>query len=79
MSPRPHRLSARILLQGGRELRIRNSGELRMSNPTLGIVSNDPGQPLNPEEAADAALDYRFDPETAEHVIRLVAAVKSGL
>ena len=63
MSPR--QISARIPLQVGSELRIRNSGELRVS------------QRLNPEKAADAALDYHFDPETAEHVLRLVSPVKS--
>jgi hypothetical protein len=47
--------------------RIRNSGELRVS------------QRLNPESATDAALDYHFDPETAEHVLRLVSPMKSQM
>ena len=79
MSPRPRRISTRIPLQVGSGLRVRNTGELRVSNPTLEIMSNDHGQPLNPEEAADAALDYRFDAETAEHVLRLSSPVRSSL
>lgn len=75
MSPR--RISTRIPLQVGRELRIRNNCELRVSNPTSEVMSDDHGQPVNPEDAADAAFDYRFDPETAEHVIRLLKPAKS--
>jgi hypothetical protein len=49
---------------------------LRVSDPTLEIMSDDHSQPLNPEDAADVAFDYRFDPETAEHVIRLLKPAK---
>jgi len=37
-----------------------------VSDPTLEVMSDDHGQPPDPEGAADAAFDYRFDPETAE-------------
>lgn len=60
----PHQSFTRIPLQVGSELRIRNNGELSVSNPT---VEGAPAQ-----DAADAILDYRFDPETGEHVLRLV-------
>jgi hypothetical protein len=54
----------RIPLQVGSELRIRNSGELNVSNPSIVAAPA-----LN---AADAVLDYRFDPGTGEHVLRLL-------
>jgi hypothetical protein len=57
----------RIPLQVGSELRIRNDGELSVSNPTL------EAEPAL--DAADAVLDYRFDPQTGEHVLRLVRPV----
>jgi len=60
----PHTSFTRIPLQVGSELRIRNNGELGVSNPTI------EGEPAL--EAADAVIDYRFDPQTGEHVIRLV-------
>ncbi len=72
----PHQTFTRIPLQVGSELRIRNNGELRVSNPTLEIMGDDQGNALNPEAGADAALDYRFDPETGEHVLRLLEPVK---
>jgi hypothetical protein len=72
-------ISTRIPLQVGSELRIRDNCELRVSNPTLEIMSDEHGRPLDPEEAADAALDYRFDPETAEHVIRLLSPGNHGM
>jgi hypothetical protein len=59
----PHQSFTRIPLQVGSELRIRNNGELRVNNPTF----EPPAQYV-----ADALLDYRFDPETDEHVLRLV-------
>jgi len=59
----PHPTFTRIPLQAGGELRIRNNGELSVSNPNLeGPLSLD---------AADAVLAYRFDPHTGEHVVRL--------
>jgi hypothetical protein len=60
----PHQSFTRIPLQVGSELRIRNTGELSVSNPT---VETGLGQ-----ESADAILDYRFDAHTAEHVLRLM-------
>jgi hypothetical protein len=54
-------------MQVGSELHIRNNGELSVSNPT---VEGAPAQ-----DAADAVLDYRFDPQTNEHVIRLLEPV----
>jgi hypothetical protein len=60
----PHQSFTRIPLQIGSELRIRNSGEISVSNPTL---ETGPDQ-----QDADAILDYRFDAHTAEHVLRLV-------
>ena len=72
----PHQSFTRIPLQVGSELRIRNNGEIRVSNPTLEIMGDDQGHALDPEAAADAALDYRFDRETGEHVLRLLEPVK---
>ena len=65
-----HRFT-RVPLQVGSELRIRNNGEIVVSNPT---IEAEPAQ-----DAADAVLDYRFDSDTGEHVIRLVepAALRS--
>jgi len=60
----PHENFSRIPLQVGSELRIRNNGELSVSNPEV------EGAPAL--DAADAILDYRFDAQTGEHVIRLV-------
>jgi hypothetical protein len=54
-------------MQVGSELRIRNNGEVSVSNPTI------EGAPA--QDAADAVLDYRFDPQTGEHVIRLIEPV----
>jgi len=71
----PHTTFTRIPLQVGSELRIRNNGELRVSNPTLEIMGDDKGRPLDPATGADAALDYRYDPQTGEHVIRLLSPV----
>jgi hypothetical protein len=60
----PHPSYTRIPMQVGSELRIRNNGELSVGNPTV------EGAPAL--ESADAVLDYRFDPNTGEHVIRLI-------
>jgi hypothetical protein len=54
----------------GSELRIRNSGEISVSNPTL------EGAPA--QDAADAVLDYRFDSQSGEHVIRLLQPAVRG-
>ena len=60
----PHQTFTRIPLQVHSELRIRNNGEVSVSNPTL--------EAAPALEAADAVLDYRFDAQTGEHVLRLV-------
>lgn len=60
----PHQTFTRIPLQVGSELRIRNNGEVNVSNPTIESAPS--------LEAADAVLDYRFDAQTGEHVLRLV-------
>jgi len=72
----PHQTFARIPLQVGSELRIRNNGELRVSNPTLEIASDGQERAVDPQVSADAVFDYRFDPETGEHVLRLLEPVK---
>ncbi len=59
----PHQSFTRIPLQVGSELRIRNNGEISVSNATM------EGEPAL--DAADAVLDYRFDAQTGEHVLRL--------
>jgi hypothetical protein len=61
----PHQTFTRIPLQVGSELRIRSNGEVSVSNPTV------EGAPAL--DAADAVLDYRFDAETGEHVLRLLS------
>ena len=63
----PHHTFTRIPMQVGSELRIRNNGEVSVSNPTI------EGAPA--QDAADAVLDYRFDPQTGEHTIRLIKPV----
>jgi hypothetical protein len=60
----PHQSFTRIPLQVGSELRIRNTGEVSVSNPTV--------EAAPAADAADAILDYRFDPQSGEHVLRLV-------
>lgn len=60
----PHQTFTRIPLQVGSELRIRNTGEIILGNPTA------EGEPAL--DAADAVLDYRFDQHTGEHIIKLV-------
>jgi hypothetical protein len=67
----PHQTFTRIPLQVGSELRIRNNGELHISNPTI--------EAAPALEAADAVLDYRFDARTGEHVLRLVQPVAAHL
>jgi hypothetical protein len=63
----PYRTFTRIPLQVGSELRIRNDGEVSVSNPTV--------EAAPALDAADAVLDYRFDPQTGEHVLRLAEPV----
>ncbi|HJT86977.1 MAG TPA: hypothetical protein VJ732_03950 [Bryobacteraceae bacterium] len=63
----PHQNFTRIPLQVGSELRIRNNGEVNVSNPTV--------EAAPALDAADAILDYRYDAETGEHVLRLLRPV----
>ena len=65
----PHQTFTRIPMQVGSELRIRNNGEMSVSNPTI--------EAAPALEAADAVIDYRFDPATGEHVLRLVEPLAS--
>jgi hypothetical protein len=65
----PHQTFTRIPLQVGSELRIRNNGDVSVSNPTI--------EAAPALEAADAVVDYRFDPQTGEHVLRLVEPLAS--
>ena len=66
----PHQSFTRIPLQVGSELRIRNNGEVNVSNPTV--------EAAPALDAADAVLDYRFDAQTGEHVLRLLEPVVRG-
>ncbi len=66
----PQQSFARIPMQVGSELRIRNSGEITVSNPTI--------EAAPALDAADAVLDYRFDVETGEHVLRLLEPVAAS-
>ena len=63
----PGKRFTRVPLQVGSELRIRNNGEIVVDNPT---VEGEPAQ-----DAADAVLDYRFDAERGEHILRLLEPV----
>jgi len=60
----PHQTFTRIPLRVHSELRIRNNGEVSVNNPTI--------EAAPALEAADAVIDYRFDAQTGEHVLRLV-------
>ena len=51
-----------IPLQVGSEVRINFRGEITLDNPTLETS----------EQAADAVIAYYLDPDTHEHVIRLI-------
>ena len=53
----------RIPMQVHSELRIKRTGEIAVSNPSVGFGPND--------LAASAVVSYRFDEQTGEHVIRL--------
>lgn len=57
----------RVVLQVGSELRIKNNGDIAIDNPELELA--------NENQAADAVLMYRLDPQTKEHVLRLVEPV----
>ena len=53
----------RIPLQVHTELRIKKTGDIAVSNPSVGLGPND--------LAASAVISYRYDQDTGEHVIRL--------
>jgi len=55
--------STRIPLQVHSELRIKKTGEIAVSNPSVGLTPND--------LAASAVISYRYDASTGEHIIRL--------
>lgn len=55
--------ATRIPLQVHTELRIKKTGELAVSNPSVGLGPND--------LAASAVVSYRFDEGTGDHIIRL--------
>ena len=57
----------RIPMQVGSEFRIRSNGDIILDNPELELASD--------TAAADAVLSYRFDPESGEHVVRLLDPV----
>jgi hypothetical protein len=57
----------KIVLQVGSSVRIKNNGDLILDNPELELVGDD--------NAADAVIMYRFDPQAGEHIIRLVDPV----
>jgi hypothetical protein len=65
----PHQTFTRIPLQVGSEVRIRNTGEINVNNPSV--------EAAPAVKAADAVLDYRFDSQTGEHVLRLVQPLSS--
>jgi quinol monooxygenase YgiN len=56
-----------IPMQVGSELRIRNNGEIVISNPEVDLA-------LDPK-AADATLAYRFNRTRGEHILRLLDPV----
>jgi len=57
----------RIPLQVGSEFRIKNNGDIVLGNPELELAFE--------TAAADAVLLYRFEPQSGEHVLRLVEPV----
>jgi hypothetical protein len=57
----------KIVLQVGSSVRIKNNGDMVIDNPELELVGED--------NAADAVLMYRFNPQAGEHIIRLVDPV----
>ena len=62
MSPKPNEIT--IPMQVGTELRIKPDGTIAVANPTIELEPSD--------AVADAVLQYRFERETGEHVLRLV-------
>jgi hypothetical protein len=54
-----------IPMQIASEIRIKKSGEIVVDNPEVELAPD--------RAAADAVLAYRFDPESGDHVLRLLA------
>lgn len=68
MSAEPRRANEmRITLQVGTTLRIKNTGDVVVDNPELELATD--------EQAADAVLIYSHDPESGDHILRLVEPV----
>jgi hypothetical protein len=59
---RPQSQGQTVALQVGSELRLKQTGEFSLSNPTVEVEN----------AAADAVLSIQFDPHTKEHIIRIV-------
>ncbi len=57
----------RIPMQVGTEFRIRKNGDIILDNPELELAAD--------TAAADAVLSYRFDPNSEEHILRLLEPV----
>jgi hypothetical protein len=57
----------RIPMQVGTEFRIRKNGDIILDNPELELAAD--------TAAADAVLSYRFDPNSGEHILRLLEPV----
>jgi hypothetical protein len=55
--------ATRIPMQIHTEIRLKKTGEISVSNPSVGFGPND--------LAASAIISHRFDESTGEHVIRL--------
>ena len=54
-------------MQVGTEFRIRKNGDIILDNPELELAAD--------TAAADAVLSYRFDPNSGEHILRLLEPV----
>jgi hypothetical protein len=61
------RTEVTIPMQEGTDFRIRNNGDIILDNPELELAAD--------TTAADAVLSYRFDPESGEHILRLLEPV----
>jgi len=60
----PARRPIKVPMQIGSELRIKSSGEISVSNPTIELEPSD--------AVADAVLEYRVDPDNGDHLLKLV-------
>jgi len=57
----------KIPMQVGTEVRLRKNGDIVLDNPELELAAD--------TAAADAVLLYRFDPDSGEHILRLLDPV----